>query len=64
MFILQISEKQIQISVPRLTGATDLLKPYCQDLAEKQRVHWIDSSINSCTKSPKNHVRPFWSVVL
>lgn len=57
-----MSEEKIQIS--SLTGASDLVNPYRQDLAEKQRVHWIDSSIHSGSKSSKNHVRPFWGVVL
>lgn len=55
----QISEENIQIYVSSLTGALDLVNPYRQDLTEKQRVHWIDSSIHSCSKRSKNHVRPF-----
>lgn len=53
-----------KISLPILTACTDLMNTYCQDLAEKQRIHRIDSSIYSCSNRSKNHVRPFWSIVL
>jgi len=38
-------------------------KPHRQDLAEEERVDWVHPSIHSCSKTSKEHVGPFRSVI-